>query len=162
MKSFSTLLFLLVVVFGQGASAQVANDEATRNAILAALPEGVTAETATADQIAQAAVYLAFEVDSNMKSPLTQEEMHVNLTQIMVSLGELTKEGRFKNAPRFGANSPPERFYLKVLNVASSNLDVASTTYYGTTVQFIIGLTAAMREGQNFLNGAKGNAITRK
>jgi hypothetical protein len=80
---------------------------------------------------------------------------------VMVSLGELTRAGTFKSAPRFGDKNPPGRFYTKVLNVASSNLDVASRTYYGTTVQYIIGLTAALRDGQNFLNGAKSNAITR-
>jgi len=162
MKTIFTIFLLVLTVSGPSANAQVANDTVTRNAILAALPDNVTAETATADQIAQSAVNLAFGVVDGKGVTLTQAEMEANLTQIMVSLGELTREGTFKNAPRFGTKSPPERFYTKVLNVAASNLDVASSTYYGTTVQYIIGLTAAMRDGQNFLNGAKSNAITRK
>ena len=163
MRVLRSILFLLLALGGAAAAAPVANDTATQNAILAALPEGVSAETATADQIAQAAIQVAFEVDyGETESDLTQEEMQENLTQVMVSLGELTRAGRFKNAPRFGNHNPPGRFYTRVLNVASSNLDVASSTYYGTTVQYIMGLTAAMREGQNFLNGAKSNAITRK
>jgi hypothetical protein len=39
---------------------------------------------------------------------------------------------------------------------------VTYTTYHGVTVQHIMELTAGMREGQNFLNGAKSDAITRK
>ena len=163
MRIFCSTLLLVVSLGATGAAAQVANDLATQNAILEALPEGVTAETATADEIAQAAIQVAFEVDyGETESDLTQEEMQANLTQVMVSLGELTRAGRFPNAPRFGNHNPPGRFYTRVLNVASSNLDVASSTYYGTTVQYIMGLTAAMREGQNFLNDAKSNAITRK
>ncbi len=163
LNTLRATMILMLMIFGSSSQAQVANDVATQNAILAALPAGVTAETATADQIAQAAVDVAFEVDPQTgEAPnLTQEQMEANLTQVMISLGELTREGKFKNAPRFGTQNPTERFYLKVLNVASSNLDVASTTYYGTTVQYIMGLTAAMREGQNFLNDAKSNAITR-
>ena len=162
MKLIFISIVLVLSVFGASANAQVANDKATQNAIIAALPEGVTPENATADEIAQAAVDVAFAVNGEKKVILTQEEMQTNLTQVMVSLGELTREGRFKNAPRFGHKNPPGRFYTKVLNVSSSNLDVASNTYYTTTVQYIIGLTAAMRDGQNFLNGAKSNAITRK
>jgi len=143
--------------------AQVPNDVATRNAILDRLPEGVTAETATADQLAQSVLELALKVNSEgEETKLTQAEMEANLTRIMYTLGEMTRNGEFKNAPRFGDKNPPGRLYTRVLNVASSNLDVASETYYGTTTQFIIGLTAAMREGQNLLNGAQSNAITRK
>lgn len=163
MKAFCSILILLASFIGLNAQAQIANDLGTQNAILAALPEGVTPETATADEIAQAALEVAFGVaegDSDVILP--QEVMEDRLTQVMVSLGELTRDGRFPNAPRFGSKTPPERFYVKVLNVASSNLDVASSTYYGTTVQYIIGLTAALRDGQNFLNGARSNAITRK
>jgi hypothetical protein len=153
MKIFRTTLILVLALTGFSANAQVANDVATQNAILAALPEGVTPEKATADEIAQAATELAFSMEGNIEA---------NLTQVMVSLGELTRAGKFKNAPRFGDNNPPGRLYLKVLNLASSNLDVASSTYYGLTVQDMTRLTAAMREGMNFLNGAKSNAITRK
>ena len=162
MKTSGSVLFLLLSIFGFNASAQVANHMATQNAILSALPQGITAETATADQIAQAAVDVAFGVAGGSDVLLSQEEMQDNLTQVMVSLEEMTRAGKFTNAPRFGDKNPPGRFYTKVLNVASSNLDVASTTYYSTTVQYIIGLTAALRDGQNFANGAKSNAITRK
>lgn len=162
MKVFRIILLLVFSVIGLEAHAQIANHEATQNAIIQALPEGLSPETATADEIAQAALEVAFGVANGGEGGLTQEEMQANLTQVMVSLGELTRAGRFKNAPRFGDKNPPGRLYTRVLNVASSNLDVASSTYYGTTVQYIIGLTAAMREGQNFLNGAKSNAITRK
>ncbi len=161
MKTFRIILLLILAVTGMSANAQVANQKATQNAIIQTLPEGVSPENATADEIAQAAVEVAFGVDGGREGNLTQEEMEANLTQVMVSLGELTRAGTFKSAPRFGDKNPPGRFYTKVLNVASSNLDVASRTYYGTTVQYIIGLTAALRDGQNFLNGAKSNAITR-
>lgn len=151
--TFLTTLFLILSLTGLGANAQVANDVATQQAILDALPEGITAETATADEIAQAAVDLLFSMEGDREA---------NATQVMVSLGELTRAGAFKSAPRFGTKNPPGRFYTKVLNLASSALDVTYTTYHGVTVQHIIGLTAAMREGQNFLNGARSNAITRK
>jgi hypothetical protein len=124
-----------------------------QNAIIAALPAGVSATTATADEIAQAATDLAFRMDGNLEA---------NLTQVMLSLEELTRAGKFTSAPRFGDNNPPGRFYTKVLNMASSNPDVASSTYYALTVQDIMRLTAALREGTNFANGAKSNAITRK
>jgi len=151
MTFFYPIFLLVIMVFPPGAFAQIGNHEATRAAIIQALPEA--AETASADQIAQAATTLAFAMEGNLEA---------NLTQVMVSLGELTREGHFKNAPRFGDKNPPGRFYTKVLNMASSNPDVASTTYYGLTVQDIIRLTAAVREGSNFLNGAKSKAITRK
>lgn len=153
MKILCTALFLILSLTGVGATAQVANDAATQNAILAALPEGVTPDTATADEIAQAATTLAFGRDGDLEA---------NVTQVMVSLGELTRAGKFPKAPRFGDNNPTGRFYLKVLNLASSNLDVSSSTYYGLTVQDMTRLTAAVRAGANFLNGAKSNAITRK
>jgi hypothetical protein len=85
-----------------------------------------------------------------------------NLTQVTLALGELTRAGRFSSAPRFGDGNPPGRMYLKVLNMASSNPDVSSSTYYGLTVQDMTRLTAAVREGMNILNGAKSSAITRK
>jgi hypothetical protein len=135
------------------AHAQVANDLATQNAILAALPAGMTADKATADQIAQAATDVAFGMEGDLEA---------NVTQVTVALGELTRAGKFTNAPRFGDNNPTGRFYLKVLNLASSNLDVSSSTYYGLTVQDMTRLTAATRAGMNFLNGASSNAITRK
>lgn len=137
-------------------NAQVANDQATQNAILQALPEGVTPERATADEIAEAALDVALAMEGT-----TIDELQVNVTQVTVSLGELTRAGKFPNAPRFGNRNPTGRFYTRVLNLASSALDVTYTTYHGVTVQHIIGLTAALREGQNFLNGAKSNAITR-
>lgn len=152
MKYLCTAL-LLSTLMATGAAAQVANDEATRQAILQALPEGVTPAAATADQIGQAALELAFHMEGDLEA---------NLTQVMVSLGELHRAGTFPNTPRFGDKTPPARFYTRVLNLASSNLDVSSDTYYAITVQDIMRLTAAMREGQNFLNGAKSNAITRK
>jgi hypothetical protein len=139
---------------GIGAQAQTANDTATQAAILAALPAGVTAETATTDQIAQAAIELAF---GGMKG-----DLQANVTQVTVALGELTRAGKFPAAPRFGEKNPPGRFYTKVMNLAGSNLDVSSSTYYGLTVQDMTRLAAAVREGMNFLNGAKSNAITRK
>ena len=147
-----TLLFTFSLI-GFSANAQIANDSATQQAILQALPEGVTAETATADEIAQSALDLVFSMEGVRQA---------NMTQVMVYLGELTRSGTFKNAPRFGDKNPPARFYTRVLNLASSALDVTYTTYHGVTVQHIMELTAGMREGQNFLNGAKSSAITRK
>jgi trans-aconitate methyltransferase len=153
MKPFTTTLLLILSLSGINAQAQVANDVTTQNAIIAALPKGVTPDKASADEIAQAATTLAF----NMKGSL-----EANVTQVMVSLGELSRAGKFKNTPRFGENTPTGRFYTKVLNMASSNVDVSSKTYYSLTVQDIMRLTAAAHEGMNFLNGAKSNAITRK
>lgn len=153
MKILYATFALILVSTGFGANAQVANDVKTQNAIIAMLPEGVTPEKATADEIAQAATDLAFGMEGDLQA---------NLTQVMVSLGELTRAGQFRNAPRFGDNNPPGRLYIKVMNMASSNLDVSSTTYYSLTVQDMTRLAAAMRDGMNFLNGAKSNAITRK
>lgn len=148
-----TALLLVLALTAFGANAQVANDVATQNAILAALPAGVTPEKATADEIGLAASQLAFSMEGSLEA---------NLTQVMVSLEELTRAGKFASAPRFGDKNPPGRFYSVVLNLASSNLDVSSSTYYGLTVQDIIRTTTALREGTNFVNGAKSNAITRK
>ena len=155
MKTVSAALLLLLSLTSLGAYAQKADDVATQNAIIAALPKGVTAEKATADQIAQAATDYAF-------GKSTKETLEANIAQTTVALGELTRAGKFKNAPRFGDKSPPNRFYTKVINLASSNLDVSSSTYYALTVQDMTRLAAAVRAGQNFLNGAKSNAITRK
>ncbi|MBT3708101.1 MAG: hypothetical protein HOG19_01585, partial [Gammaproteobacteria bacterium] len=127
-----TLLFTFSLI-GFSANAQIANDSATQQAILQALPEGVTAETATADEIAQSALDLVFSMEGVRQA---------NMTQVMVSLGELTRSGTFKNAPRFGDKNPPGRFYTRVLNLASSALDVTYTTYHGVTVQHIMELTA--------------------
>jgi hypothetical protein len=148
-----TVLLLVMALAGFNTHAQVANDVATQAAILAALPADVLPDRASADQIAQAATTLAFSMEGNLET---------NLTQVTVSLGELTRAGRFPGAPRVGEKNPPGRFYLKVLNMASSNPDVSSSTYYSLTVQDMTRLTAAVREGMNFLNGAKSNAITRK
>lgn len=153
MKTFCTAVLLIASFACLGAKAQVADDAATQQAILGALPAGVSAATASADVIAQAATTLAFGMEGDLEA---------NLTQVMVSLGELTRAGTFTAAPRFGDQNPPGRFYTKVLNMASSNLDVSSTTYHSLTVQDIIRLTAALRAGQNFLNDAKSNAITRQ
>ncbi|MBT6109829.1 MAG: hypothetical protein HOH64_06975 [Rhodospirillales bacterium] len=153
MTIFRTIAFLFLSLIVFSANAQVANDTATQQAIIQALPEGVTAESATADEIAQSALDFVFSMEGNRQA---------NMTQVMVSLGELTRSGTFKNAPRFGDKNPPGRFYNRVLNLASSALDVTYTTYHGVTVQHIMELTAGMREGQNFLNGAKSDAITRK
>ena len=153
MNKLGTTLLLALSLVSAGVQAQVANDTATQKAILAALPKGVTAAQATSDQIAQAAADLAFSKEGNLEA---------NVTQVMVSLGELMQAGTFKAAPRFGDKNPTGRFYLKVMNIASSNLDVSSSTYYGLTVQDMTRLAAAARAGQNFLNGAKSNAITRK
>jgi hypothetical protein len=130
-----------------------ANDVATQHAILEALPEGVTADTATSDQIAQAAIDTAFGMDGDVEA---------NVMQVTVALGELNRAGKFKNAPRIGDMNPPGRFYTKVMNLASSNLDVSSSTYYALTVQDMTRLSAAVRKGQNFLNGATSNPLTRK
>ncbi|MDR0780246.1 MAG: hypothetical protein LBF16_06075 [Pseudomonadales bacterium] len=148
-------LALLWLWLGPNAVAQTANDAATQNAILAALPPGVTATSASVDQIAQAAIVVAF-------GGALQGELEANVTQVTVALGELTRAGQFPKAPRFGDNNPPGRFYIKVMNLASSNLDVSSSTYYSLTVQDMTRLAAAVHEGMNFLNGAKSNAITRK
>ena len=153
MKCFLTTILLALSLTGISVSAQVANDEDTQKAIIQALPEGISAQDASADEIAQAALELTFSMEG---------ELEENLTQVMVSLGELTREGTFQAAPRFGDRNPPGRLYTRVLNLASSALDVTYTTYHGVTVQHIIALTAAMRDGQNFLNDASGNAITRK
>lgn len=128
-------------------------DTALPQAILAALPAGLAPESASADAIAQAATTLAFTLEGDLEQ---------NLTRVTIALGELTRAGRFPNAPRFGDQSPTGRFYLKVLNLASSNPDVSSSTYYGLTVQDMTRLAAAVREGSNILNGASSNAITRK
>jgi hypothetical protein len=155
MKPLRITLILLLSLVAAGVQAQKADDVATQKAIVAALPKGVTAATATADQIAQAATDYAFGKSS-------KETLEANVTQVTVALGEMTRAGTFKNAPRFGDSSPPNRFYTKVINLASSNLDVSSSTYYALTVQDMTRLAAAVRAGQNFLNGAKSNAITRK
>jgi len=152
MKGIRTSL-LLLSLFACSAHAQLANDAQTRQAILAALPAGVTAATATGDEVAQAATTLVFNMEGNLEA---------NMKQVMVSLGELTRAGAFPNAPRYGEKNPPARFYIKVLNLAASNPDVSSTTYYSITVQDMTRLAAALREGMNFLNGASSNAITRK
>jgi ankyrin repeat protein len=131
----------------------VAKDITAQEALIATLPVGVTPEKATADEVAQAATTLAFNMPGKLED---------NLTQMMVAVGVLTREGRFRSAPRFGVNNPPERFYTKVLNMASSNPDVSSKPYYSLTVQDITRLTAAAREGMNIVNGARSNAITRK
>lgn len=153
MKIPYSILLLALLFNSFGAGAQVANDAKVQNAIIAKLPAGIAAEEATSDEIAQAATDLAFSMEGDLQA---------NLTQVMVSLGELTSAGRFKNAPRFGDKNPTGRFYTKVMNMASSNLDVSSSTYYALTVQDMTRLAAAMRDGTNFLNGAKSNAITRK
>jgi len=153
MKRLRTGLLLALSLSAFSTQAQIANDRATHSAILAALPAGMLPELASADDIAQAATTLAFTMEGNLEA---------NLTQVTVSLGELTRAGTFANAPRLGAGNPPARLYLKVLNLASSNPDVSSSTYYSLTVQDMTRLTAAVREGMNFLNGAKSNAITRK
>ena len=57
---------------------------------------------------------------------------------------------------------PTARFYLKVMNMASSNLDVSSKTYYGLSTLDLTRIAAAARAGQNTLNGATSEAITRK
>lgn len=162
MKVFRTFLpaallsLLASTAFAADAPAPVlprANDTATQQALIAALPKGVTAETATPDQIAQAAIELAFGMEGDVET---------NVMQVTVALGELTRAGKFKNAPRIGDKNPPGRFYTKVMNLASSNLDVSSSTYYALTVQDMTRLSAAVRRGQNFLNGALANPITRK
>ncbi len=162
MKFFRTFLpaallsLLASTAFAADAPAPVlprANDTATQQALIAALPKGVTAETATPDQIAQAAIELAFGMEGDVET---------NVMQVTVALGELTRAGKFKNAPRIGDKNPPGRFYTKVMNLASSNLDVSSSTYYALTVQDMTRLSAAVRRGQNFLNGAVANPITRK
>lgn len=152
-RTLCTTLLLASSLASFCTQAQIANDTATQQAIIAALPADVTPEMATADVVAQAATTLAFSMKGNIEA---------NLTQVMVSLEELTRAGTFTSAPRFGEYNPPGRFYTKVLNMASSNLDVSSTTYHSLTVQDIIRLTAALREGMNFVNGAKSNAITRQ
>jgi hypothetical protein len=153
MRNSRTAFILLLSLLAFGASAQTANDTATQNALLAALPEGVTPATATPDQIAQAAIEVAFTMEGDVEA---------NVMQVTIALGELTRAGTFRNAPLRGDNNPPGRFYTKVMNLASSNLDVSSTTYYALTVQDMTRLSAAVRKGQNFLNGATSNPITRK
>jgi hypothetical protein len=153
MKPIHATLILVLSLSGFSASAQVANDSATQQAILAALPEGMAPESATSDQIAQAAIELAFSKEGDLEA---------NVAQVTVALGELTRAGTFESAPLRGDKNPPGRFYTKVMNLASSNLDVSSSTYYALTVQDMTRLSAAVRRGQNFLNGATSNAITRK
>jgi len=147
------LPFLLMLCCSYSAAAQVANDVATQQAILQALPEGLTTESATADEIALVAIEVTFSMEG---------DRYANLTQVMVSLGELERAGVFINAPRFGSKTPTGRLYAQVLSMASSALDVTYETYHGVTVQHIIALTAAMWDGINFLNEAQSNAITRK
>src|SRR5690606_27685587 len=85
-------LVLSLFLFAIGAQAQRANDVATQNAILAALPKGVSAESATVDQIAQAAIDVAFGMEGNLEA---------NVTQVTIALGEMTRAGKFQAAPRF-------------------------------------------------------------
>lgn len=144
---------LLLLLLAGSAQAQVANDVALQQAIIQALPAGLQPQTAGADDLAQAATNLAFTMEGNLES---------NLTRVTVALGELTRAGAFPNAPRFGDGTPTGRLYIKVLNLASSNPDVSSSTYYGLTVQDMTRLAAAVRAGSNFLNGARSEAITRK
>lgn len=146
-------MLLLLALAAATAEAQVAGDRELQQAILAALPQDVTPASASADVIAQAATTLAFTRDGDLED---------NLTRVTVALGELTRAGSFPAAPRFGDGNPVGRLYLKVLNLASSNPDVSSSTYYGLTVQDMTRLAAAVRAGQNVLNGATSNAITRK
>jgi len=146
MKISPTLLFLSLPWLALRVQAQVANDSATQSAILAALPEGLAAENASAYEIGYAAKTVAFAREGDLEA---------NRRQVRVSLGELTQAGTFKSAPRSGEDNPTGYFYKIVLNVASSN-------YHNLNTQDIIRLTAALRDGQNFLNGAKSNAITRK
>ncbi len=61
----------------------VVGDSVTADAITALLRSGVTAGTASADQIAQAATTLAFNAKGNLES---------NITRAMVVLGEMTRE----------------------------------------------------------------------
>jgi ankyrin repeat protein len=131
----------------------VIGDRVTADAITALLQSDANASTATADQIAQAAATLAFNAKGNLER---------NITQTMVVLGEMAREGKFPNAPRYGDNTPAGRFYLKVMNMASSNLDVSSKTYYGLSTLDQTRIAAAARAGQNTLNGAQSDAITRK
>jgi hypothetical protein len=138
-------LLLLLSSLSALSMAQVANHAVTQNAIIAALPTDVSAADASSDQIAFAAKTLAFAM---------QGDLETNLKQVMVSLGELTRAGKFPAAPRYGDKSPPHRFYTVVLNVAASN-------YHGLNVQDMIRLTAAMRSGIDFLNEAESNPITR-
>lgn len=102
--------------------------------------------------LGQAATDLAFAMEGDIEE---------NLSKVMVALGEMSRAGLFANAARHGEYSPEGRFYTKVMNLASSNLDVVSTTYYSITVQDMTRLAAALREGSNILNGARSNAITR-
>lgn len=131
----------------------VIGDSVTPEAITALLPSVVTASTASVDQIAQAATTLAFNAKGNLET---------NITRTMVVLGEMTREGKFPKAPRYGEGAPTARFYLKVMNMASSNLDVSSKTYYGLSTLDLTRVAAAARAGQNVLNGAHSDAITRK
>ncbi len=131
----------------------VANGVAAEDAIMMALPAGVMPEQASADEVAQAATTVAFNMQGKLED---------NLTRVMVTLEQLTRAGSFPGAPRFGTKNPPELFYTKVLNMASSNPDVSSTTYYKLNTLDITRVTAAAREGMNIANGAKSNAITRK
>lgn len=153
MRISRTVLALFLALTAFGAGAQTANNTELHNALLAALPEGVTPETATPDQIAQSAIELAFGMEGDVET---------NVMNVTIALGELTRAGKFKNAPLRGDHNPPGRFYTKVMNLASSNLDVSSSTYYALTVQDMTRLSAAVRKGQNFLNGATSNPITRK
>ena len=77
LRCLSFIVVLALAAFN--ANALVANDVATQNAILAALPEGVSPENATADEIAQAATNLAFGKKEG--------KLEDNLAQVMVSLG---------------------------------------------------------------------------
>jgi ankyrin repeat protein len=137
----------------RGTGKVVIGDTVTADAIAALLPSGVTVGTATADQIAQAAATLAFNAKGNLES---------NIAQTMVVLGEMTRQGKIPNAPRYGDGTSTGRFYLKVMNMASSNLDVSSKTYYGLSTLDLTRIAAAARAGQNALNGARSDAITRK
>lgn len=138
MKIPGRLFILMLVVTGGHVYAQTANDESTQNAIIAAIPDGLAPETASADDIALAARTVAFNMEG---------DLNTNLTQVMVSLGELTREGVFTSAPRSGNKSPTLRFYNSVLNLTSS-------TNMGVTPQYITGTTDALVKGMNFLNAA--------
>ncbi len=141
-KRIQTVFFLLLAFTAFAATAQIANDSNTQDAILAAIPNDLTSANASADDIATAARTVAFTMEGELNS---------NLTQVMVSLGELTRQGVFESAPRSGRLSPTLRFYNSVLNLSSA-------TNAGVTPQYITGVTQAMTDGMNFLNGAEISA----
>lgn len=123
---------------GMNANAQVLNDEAIQDKIIQALPPNISAKQANVDEIARAARTVVFGMEG---------ELLKNVSQVMISLGELSQANTFSPAT-FEQGSPTERFYNSMINLASLR-------YEGLTTLDITPLSKAMIEGMDYLNNAE-------